>query len=61
MTLDKMVYPSENAVKLSFEAKVTSMYVRAREFDKIPPETDAWNVVFSADNPFAAKWRKMLH
>ena len=56
-----IVYPAENSVKISFETKRASMYVKAREFDKIPPETPIDLVVFSVENPFAKKWRKMLH
>jgi len=61
ITDGKMVYPSEDAVKISFESKRTSMYIKALLFDKISPETLPENVVFSIDNLFAEQWRKMLH
>jgi hypothetical protein len=58
---NKMVYPAENAAIVSFETKILSMYNKAREFDRIPPEVHSQNVVFSVGNPFAEKWRKMLN
>jgi len=62
MTLDnKMVYMAENAAIVSFETKKMSMYEKAREFDRIPPEIHSQDVVFSVGNPFAEKWRKMLN
>jgi hypothetical protein len=62
MIIDSRMIPiAENTAITSFEAKRTSMYIRAREFDKVPPETLPENVVFSDDNPFAKEWRKMLH
>jgi hypothetical protein len=57
----QMVYPAEDAVKISFETKRDSMYMKALEFDKIAPGTPIDLVVFSVANPFAEKWRKMLH
>lgn len=56
-----MIPIAESDAKVSFEVRRASMYLKALNFDKIPPETLPEYVVFSSGNTFAEKWRKMLH
>lgn len=61
MELYKMIYPAENTAKVSFETKRGFVYLKALDYDKIPPGTLPEIVSFSIGNPFAEQWRKMLH
>jgi len=58
---NSVVYIAEDQAKIPFETKRMSMYNKALAFDQIAPGTPADLVSFSLANPYAEKWRKMLH
>ena len=49
------------ADKNDFKFRMLEVYAKAMEFDGISPETPQALVVFTDGNPYAEKYRKMLH